>query len=133
MVQDGQQHNVLVQVVGRPISQETADTLSDMLAFSLESESSSALVPGYRLAGKTGTAQIPTAYGYDPYQTNTSFIGWGPVDDPQFMVYVWLERPTTSPWASEVAAPIFRQVVEKLVVLLNIPPDAIRLQAAGER
>ena len=78
-----------------PISAETAATLTEMLAVSLENEASAALVPGYRVAGKTGTAQIPTPYGfYDFSQTNTSFIGWGPVDDPQFMIYVWLERPT---------------------------------------
>jgi cell division protein FtsI/penicillin-binding protein 2 len=75
---------------------------------------------------------VPSPYGgYDSDQTNASFIGWGPADDPQFLVYVWLEKPETSPWGSVVAAPVFRQVVEKLVVLMGIPPDAIRLQLAG--
>ena len=100
-----------------------------MLAVSLEYEASAALVPGYRVAGKTGTAQIPTPYGfYDLSQTNTSFIGWGPVDDPQFMIYVWLERPTTSIWGSYTAAPVFSEVAQKTAILLNIPPDAVRLQ-----
>jgi cell division protein FtsI/penicillin-binding protein 2 len=62
--------------------------------------------------------------------TNTSFVGWGPVDDPQFVVYIWLEKPTSSIWGSVVAAPIFRTVVERLVLLMNIPPDDIRLGAA---
>jgi cell division protein FtsI/penicillin-binding protein 2 len=99
-----------------------------MLALSLEEESSLALLPGYRLAGKTGTAQIPTDYGYDGFHTNASFIGWGPVDDPQFMVYIWLERPSTSIWSSETAAPVFSQVAEQTVILLNIPPDIVRSQ-----
>ncbi|MBN2387225.1 MAG: penicillin-binding protein 2 [Anaerolineales bacterium] len=132
MVQNGQQHNMSTQIIGRPISTETARTLTAMLAVSLQSESSLALVPGYSLAGKTGTAQIPTVGGYDLHQTNASFVGWGPVDDPQFLVYIWLERPTASPWASEVAAPVFRQMVERLVVLMNIPPDAIRLATNGQ-
>jgi cell division protein FtsI/penicillin-binding protein 2 len=99
-----------------------------MLAISLEAESSKALVPGYRVAGKTGTAEIPVDGVYSTYETNASFIGWGPVDDPQFMIYVWLERPTTSPWGSETAAPVFSEMAQKTVILLNIPPDTIRQQ-----
>jgi cell division protein FtsI/penicillin-binding protein 2 len=98
-----------------------------MLAVSLEQEASVALVPGYRVAGKTGTAEIPTPDGYSRAITNASFIGWGPVDDPQFVVYVWLEEPTASIWGSTTAAPAFSQIVQRLVVLLNIPPDSIRL------
>lgn len=127
IVQDGTQYNISAQFSGAPISAQTAATLTEMLAISLENEASLALVPGYRLAGKTGTAQIPGPNGYLVNQTNTSFVGWGPVDDPQFIVYVWLEKPSASIWASEVAAPIFASVVERLVVLMDIPPDAMRL------
>jgi cell division protein FtsI/penicillin-binding protein 2 len=131
-IQNGKQENTKTQVINTPISADTAHTLSNMLANALEIESSAALVPGYRIAGKTGTAQIPAPEGgYDFNEVNASFIGWGPVDDPSFMVYVWLEKPQTNRAASVVAAPIFKQVVEKLVVLMNIPPDAIRLQTVG--
>ena len=128
MLRDGHQYNVPPQYAGSPISAETARTLNDMLAVSLEQESSMALLPGYRLAGKTGTAQIPTDYGYDAFRTNASFVGWGPVDDPQFMVYIWMEQPSTSIWASETAAPVFSRVAEQTVILLNIPPDVVRSQ-----
>ena len=130
MIRDGHQYNVPSQYAGSPISPETALILNEMLAVSLEQESSLALLPGYRLAGKTGTAQIPTDFGYDASHTNASFIGWGPADDPQFMIYVWLQKPSTSIWSSETAAPVFSQVAEQTVVLLNIPPDAVRLQLA---
>jgi cell division protein FtsI/penicillin-binding protein 2 len=130
MLRDGHQYNVPSQYAGSPISADTARTLNDMLAISLEQESSLALLPGYRLAGKTGTAQIPRDYGYDPNHTNVSFVGWGPVDDPQFMVYVWLESPSTSIWSSETASPVFAKVAEQSVILLNIPPDAVRQQLA---
>ena len=123
IVNNGHQYELQPQVAGVPISSETARTLSEMLAESLEMEASTALVPGYRLAGKTGTAEIPTPYGYNSAVTNTSFVGWGPLDDPQFLVYVWLEKPTSSIWGSVVAAPVFNTVAERLVVLLNIPPD----------
>lgn len=132
MLRDGHQYNVPSQYAGSPISRETAYTLNEMLAVSLEQESSLALLPGYRLAGKTGTAQIPTDYGYDASHTNVSFVGWGPVDDPQFMVYIWLQTPTTSIWSSETAAPVFSQVAEQTVILLNIPPDVVRGQLTSQ-
>ena len=128
MLRDGHQYNVPSQYAGSPISAETANTLNEMLAVSLEQESSMALLPGYRLAGKTGTAQIPTDYGYDAFHTNVSFVGWGPVDDPQFMVYIWMEQPSSSIWASETASPVFAKVAEQTVILLNIPPDVVRSQ-----
>jgi len=117
-----------IQVIGNPISAETAHTLTEMLAQSLEIESSSALVDGYRVAGKTGTAQVPIPGGYDQNETNASFVGWGPADDPKFLIYIWLEKPQTSPWGSIVAAPVFRSVASQLVVLMNIPPDDVRQQ-----
>lgn len=131
MLRDGHQYNVPSQYGGSPISAQTAQTLNEMLANSLEAEASSALLPGYRLAGKTGTAQIPTEYGYDPSSTNVSFIGWGPVDDPQFMIYVWLQHPTSSIWSSDTAAPTFAKVAEQTVILLNLPPDNVRLSLSS--
>jgi cell division protein FtsI/penicillin-binding protein 2 len=126
IITDGRQFNPEPRVAGMPISAETASTLTEMLARSLESEASSALVEGYRVAGKTGTAEIPTPYGYTSDVTNASFVGWGPVPDNRFLVYIWLEKPKSSIWGSEVAAPVFPKVVEKLVVLMNIPPDDVR-------
>jgi cell division protein FtsI/penicillin-binding protein 2 len=130
MVRDGRQYNVPAQYAGSPITEQTAETLSQMLALSLESESSLAIVPGYRVAGKTGTAQIPVNGFYDTAQTNASFIGWGPLDEPQFMIYVWLERPSASIWGSETAAPVFAEMAERTVILLDIPPDSVRQQLA---
>ena len=130
-VQNGVQRDLPDEKVGTPITAATAQTMNWMLARSLANESSLSLVPGYSIAGKTGTAQIPTQNGYTLEETNASFIGWGPVDDPKFLVYVWLERPQTSIWGSETAAPVFKQVVQKLVVLMGIPPDQVRLNAGS--
>jgi cell division protein FtsI/penicillin-binding protein 2 len=131
VVDRNRQYTTPVQVVGTPISKKTARSLTDMLAVSLEEEASTALVQGYRVAGKTGTAEIATPTGYSSNQTNASFVGWGPVDDPQFLVYVWLEKPASSPWGSVVAAPVFNQVVQRLVVLMNLPPDPVRQSMAA--
>lgn len=132
VINGGYQHDIEQRVVSQPISSETAHTLTEMLARSLETESSNALVDGYRVAGKTGTAEIPTPFGYTSNATNASFVGWGPVDDPQFLIYIWLEKPLTSPWGSEVAAPVFKDAVEELVVLIDLPPDDVRRQLNAE-
>ncbi len=119
--------------LGRPISAESARIITEMLVESIEGEAKYAHVNGYEIAGKTGTAQIPTEKGYDDRWTIASFIGWGPVSDPRFVVLVRLDKPESSPWGSVVAAPVFRDVVERLVAMLEIPPDSVREQiAAGE-
>lgn len=121
------------QVLGRPIKPQTAQILSLMLADSLErGEATDALVAGYRIAGKTGTAQIPVPGGYDENKTIASFVGWGPVDDPRFLVLVKLDQPSTSIWGSETAAPLFGEMVKRLVVLMEIPPDAVRTALMGQ-
>ena len=130
MIRDGRQYNVPAQFAGSPISVNTAHTLTQMLVASLVNEASSALVPGYQIAGKTGTAQIPGDYGYESDVTNASFLGWGPADDPKFMIYVWLEKPTSSIWGSDTAAPVFSEVAKQTILLLNIPPDNIRTEIA---
>lgn len=132
MIIDGHQYEINPVVVGNPIKAETAETLTEMLVNSLEQESSIALVEGYQVAGKTGTAEIPTEFGYTSSVTNASFVGWGPAEDPKFLVYIWFEKPEISIWGSEVAAPIFSEIVQNLVVLMDIPPDQVRLNASIE-
>jgi len=114
-------------IVRRAISEETATTLTHMLVDALERANSQALIPGYQVAGKTGTAQIPIPGGYHPTLTLASFVGYLPVDDPQLLVLVIIDRPTSSKWGSETAAPTFKRITEQLVVLLDIPPDNVRL------
>ena len=123
IIKDGKQYDTKPQVLGVPIKAKTAKTLTAMLVKSLENESSLALVPGYSIAGKTGTAEIPVEGEYSIDLTNASFVGWGPSDDPQFLVYVWIEKPEFSPWGSVVAAPLFSDITKELVVYLEIPPE----------
>jgi cell division protein FtsI/penicillin-binding protein 2 len=132
IVTKGHQYETEPRMAAMPISAQSSITITNMLANSLEKEASNALVDGYRVAGKTGTAEIPTPYGYTSNVTNASFVGWGPVDDPRFLVYIWLEKPQSSIWGSEVAAPVFPRVVNQLVVLMNIPPDKQRRALYGQ-
>ena len=130
IVSNGRQRYIEPMIVSSPISAETAHSMTQMLANSIEEETKTAKVDGYRIAGKTGTAEIfiPETKGYTSSLTNASFVGWGPADDPRFLIYVWLEKPTSSPWGSVVAAPIFSQAASRLVELINLPPDDVRLQ-----
>ncbi len=110
-------------VRGQPISAETAATLTEMLALVVDERLSQVQVPGYRIAGKTGTAQIPVPGGYDPRWTIGSFVGFGPVDDPQLAFLVRLDRPQTSQWGSQTATRVFQRLAAQVFPLMGIPPD----------
>ncbi len=113
------------------LSAEAARTMRQMLAASLKGESSAALVEGYSVAGKTGTAEIAVqGQGYVTNMTNASFVGWFPAEKPAYVIYVWLEKPKTSRWASIVAAPVFARMVKRVAALEHVPPDKVREQVA---
>jgi cell division protein FtsI (penicillin-binding protein 3) len=118
--------------LGRPISAETAQIVTDMMVQVIEQNLPAAQVPGYTIAGKTGTAEIPTPLGYEADASIASFVGFLPADDPQVIVLIKLDRPSGY-WGSVVATPVFKRVAERLVILMEIPTDDIRrsLAAAG--
>ena len=101
--------------------------LTYLLVKVVEGMANKAQVPGYTVAGKTGTAQIPTPYGYHPTDIIASFIGWVPADEPAFIILVKLDKPTSASWGSQTAAPTFRAIAERLLIYMQIPPDEIRL------
>ena len=124
---NGEVQKVEPEAVGQPISAETARTVTEMLATSIEIEASDAQVDGIRIAGKTGTGEISVeGQGYVLNTTNASFVGWGPADDPQFIVYVWVQQPEVNIWGSEVSAPVFSEVVEAVAPYLRVPDDNTR-------
>lgn len=116
-------------LVERVVSQETARELTDLLVRVVEEGATLAKVDGYRVAGKTGTAQIPIPGGYDPDGTIATFVGFGPVPDPKLVVLVKLDRPQSSPWASRTAAPTFQRLMSRLFTALAIPAEDGRLVA----
>lgn len=118
-----------------PISQDVANRIAAIMVAVIErGEGKDARVPGYNIAGKTGTAQIycATCAGlYDPELQNASFVGFLPADEPRVSIIIKLDK--VSRFASETAAPAFAKLAKRLVVLMNIPTDAqrIALRAAG--
>ena len=125
---DGRVERVQPAPVGLAVSPETAHLVRDMMVRTVEEGIKTARVRGYRVAGKTGTAQLPTPLGYDATKTIASFIGFAPADDPQVIVLVRLDKPTSSPWGTQTAAPAFARLARRLFILLDIPPDDVRLQ-----
>jgi cell division protein FtsI/penicillin-binding protein 2 len=124
---DGRVHTVVPVPLGQPISAETARTLTEMLATSLEMEGSRAMVDGYRVAGKTGTADIPPYVGT---KTVASFVGWGPLEDPEVLIYIRIDEPTSAgshQYGSITAAPVFGRLAPRIFAILGLPPDAVRV------
>ena len=81
-----------------------------------------AKIEGAKIAGKTGTAQIPISGHYDPQKTVASFIGFAPADNPEFLMLVTLNEPTTSPWAAETAAPLWFEIAREIFTVKGINP-----------
>jgi len=111
------------------ISPWVAEELTEML-IEITEERDNLELPGYAIAGKTGTAQIPVTGGYHPTDTVASFVAYAPARDPKFVVLVKIDKPTKSPWGNVVAVPAFGRIAERLFVYLGIPPDDFGLAGA---
>lgn len=106
------------------ISEDTANKITAMMVEAAKSgESKWTNILGFKVAGKTGTAQIPIKGHYDAEKTIASFIGFAPADDPKFIMLVTLKEPITSPWASETAAPLWYSIARELFSYLKIQPE----------
>jgi cell division protein FtsI/penicillin-binding protein 2 len=111
------------KVLSEPISPKTAKVVTEMMVNAVDQgEAKWAKPKGYRIAGKTGTAQIPVAGHYDANKTIASFVGFAPADDPKFLMLVVIDRPTTSIYGAETAAPVFFQVAKNILTYYGIPP-----------
>jgi cell division protein FtsI/penicillin-binding protein 2 len=121
---DGKEIAIKPQVKRRVIKESTSQIMTWMMVNAVENgESKWTKIDGYKIAGKTGTAQIPVAGHYDPKNTNASFVGFFPADKPRFAILVIVNKPKTSIYGSETAAPIFFQIAQDLINEYNIPPS----------
>lgn len=112
--------------IGQAISEDGANKITAMLVSTIENGiAPRAVVDTHYIAGKTGTSQT-YKWGRPLSGAGTtigSIAGYGPVDDPQFVVLVKLDKPRTSEWGSETAAPVFKDIITFLFDYYNIPPD----------
>ena len=110
----------------RVVSDATAKAVSRMLEGVLGpgGTAEEASVPGYRLAGKTGTAEKPDGYGgYSKTKFVASFIGYAPARNPRLLVAVMVDEPQDEIYGAQVAAPAFERIVSFALPYLRIPPE----------
>lgn len=114
------------EAVRQVIAKKTATTIGAMMVSVVENGyGGSAGVPGYYIAGKTGTAQVARedGRGYQNDYTKVTFVGYGPVEDPAYVMVVMLDRPRAVQWASDTAAPLFGEISEFLLHYLEVAPS----------
>jgi len=120
------------------VSPETAGRMMNILegTVSKRGTGEKATIPGYRVAGKTGTAQKidPVTKQYSMRDTVSSFVGIVPAEDPRIVVLVVVDSPKGLAWGGTVAAPVFRNIAEQVLRYLGVPPrsqERIVLTSAG--
>jgi cell division protein FtsI/penicillin-binding protein 2 len=121
---DGE-HRTAPVAVGQPVTPETAATLRGMLLSAVDNGiGHNAAIPGFSVAGKTGTAQIASpdgSYVDDLYVS--SFAGFFPADDPKYVVLVVIERPDSRLLGTLTATDAFKGVAQDILRYARIQPD----------
>jgi cell division protein FtsI (penicillin-binding protein 3) len=107
------------------VSKKTAKTMARMLENVVtEGTGKIAAIPGYRVAGKTGTAERAVNGGYSGY--SASFIGFAPADDPEIVVQVVLQDPKNGHYGGVLGGPVFKTVMSYSLQELKIPPSGTK-------
>lgn len=110
----------------RVLSPRTSTELTKMLRGVVqEGSGTTAQIPGYKVAGKTGTAAKPEPTGgYSDTRYVASFVGFVPASRPRLVVLVTVDEPKGAIWGGVVAAPVFAEIAQFALQYLDIPPDA---------
>ena len=117
-------YEVKPKVIRQVIKESTAKIVTEIMVAAVdEGEAKFAKPKGFKIAGKTGTAQIPIAGHYDPEKTIASFVGFAPADNPKFVMLVRYDQPTSSIYGSETAAPTFFEIARELFTYYKIAPS----------
>lgn len=122
---NNQKREIKPEIISKVISQNAANQVSLMLEKNVTNgHGKTAGVPGYRLAGKTGTAQIADKEkgGYVEDATTGSFAGFGPVDNPEFVILVVIDDPKDVKWAESTAGPVFGEMSKFMLEHYGIEP-----------
>ncbi|MBI2439511.1 MAG: penicillin-binding protein 2 [Candidatus Moranbacteria bacterium] len=122
---DGTKEKMVPEEVRRVVSKETSESIGEMLeSVVVRGHGKRAQVSGYRVGGKTGTAQVAksNSLGYEEGLTIGSFVGYAPIDDPRFVVLVKIDNPKDVQWAESSAAPTFGRIMKFLLEYAKIKP-----------
>lgn len=109
------------EVVRRVIKEDTARQVRQMMTTAVVTNKV-AVIPGYDVAAKTGTAQIASSGGYGDNVINT-YVGFAPSDNPRFTILVKLDQPAGAPLAGQTVVPVFRELAQFLLTYFEVPPD----------
>lgn len=120
--EDGSSIKVEPEVLGQPISDRTALTLKSMLTDVVDNGFDKARIPGYDVAGKTGTAQISDPGGGYSDEFIHNFIGFAPSYKPRFVILIKMDRPKGERFASNTLTPTFADITRFLINYMGIPP-----------
>lgn len=121
---DGKVFEIKPKVVSKPVSLKTSLKIREMMVRAVEAgESQLAKVKGYKVAGKTGTSQVPINGYYDPTKTIASFVGFAPAENPRFVMLVRYLEPRNSLQGAETAAPTFMEIAREIFNYYGIPPS----------
>jgi len=110
------------QAVGQIISPGACLSLKKMMVSAFKQGAKQAQVPGYEIAGKTGTAQIAQAGGYSNEFIH-SFVGFAPSDNPSFVILIKLDQPQGVRFAATSLSPVFKNLAQFLFNYYQIPPS----------
>ncbi len=117
------------RLVTPQVSAELKTMLEDVVS---EGTGTLAAVPGYTVAGKTGTAQKPDGHGgYSSSRYVASFVGMVPASKPRLVILVMVDEPRGAIWGGVVAAPAFSQIAQFDLQYLEVPPDAAYRHEVG--
>lgn len=122
-ISNGKMMEVTPSTVRQVIRADTAETLTRMMVEAIDAAVPAAQVPGFSVAAKSGTADIPGPNGYGQHGTWASFIGFLPASDPEFAILVKIDRPQGKVLGSEVAGPAFGNIAAQLVTMAGLTPD----------
>ncbi len=112
----------------RVVSEETTDTLVQILKEVVSEKGTARLaaIPGYAVAGKTGTAQKidPKTGAYAKDKSVSSFVGFVPADNPVVSILVMVDEPKGIAWGGKIAAPVFASIAKDVLRYLKVPPQS---------
>jgi cell division protein FtsI (penicillin-binding protein 3) len=115
------------RMVRKVIAQDVAHVVSRMMEMTTEEggTATNARVPGFRVAGKTGTAQKvdPVTGGYSSDKRVASFVGFLPVEDPRLVMLVAIDEPKKGVYGGLLAAPVFSRIAAQAMQYLKVAPN----------
>lgn len=120
---NGRTIEIKPKIIRKVIKESSAKAMTWMMVNAVEKgEAQWTKLPGYSVAGKTGTAQIPVAGHYNPNETIASFVGFFPAEEPKITMLVVVHKPKTSIYGADTAAPIFFKAAQDIINYYGIPP-----------